>query len=163
MKSPYSPLAQGGPVKKEATRVVKLVLLIGGLLVCGCSTGRGPKVTGSVRLDGEPLPDAVVSFVPKSPGGDTNFALTDAEGHFEVKPDKAKRTLSPGSYTVLIRKYAQKDGKPIPPENRPLVILGSPTVRNILPERYSSEKSPVLTAEIKPGDNALPPFELKSR
>jgi hypothetical protein len=119
-------------------------------------------VTGSVLLDGKPVPDAVVNFYPKSPGGGTNFALTDAEGHFEVKPDKARRTLSPGSYNVLIRKYAPRDSKHASPESREF-ILGIGNVRNTLPERYSSEKAPLLTAEIKPGDNVLPPFELTTK
>ena len=51
-------------------------------------------------------------------------------------------------------------------------VLGDPrwrgadlflSLHNILPERYGSPKSSQLTVEIKPGDNALPPFELKSR
>ncbi len=158
---PHSPLRQGGLVKDGVTRVAKVVLLIGGLLVCGCSPRGGPKVTGTVLLDGAPVADAVVSFYPKSPGGITNFALTDAEGHFEIKPDKARRTLSPGSYNVLIRKYAPKDTKHTSPDSREFV-LGIGNVRNTLPERYSSEKAPLLTAEIKPTDTDLPPFELKS-
>jgi hypothetical protein len=162
MMSPHSPLRQGGPVKAGVIRVAKLALLFGGFVVCSCSPSRGPKVTGSVHLDGAPVPDAVVNFYPKSPGGDKNYAVTDAEGHFEVKPDKARRTLSPGSYNVLVRKYAPKDSKRSSPENRDF-ILGVGNVRNTLPERYNSEKIPLLTAEIKPGDNALPPFELKSK
>jgi hypothetical protein len=162
MMPPHSLLRQGGPVKDGITRVAKVILLINGLLVCGCSSRGGPRVTGSVLLDGAPVADAVVNFYPKSPGGDTNFALTDAEGHFEVKPDKARRTLSPGSYNVLIRKYAPKDTKRSSPETREYV-LGIGNVRNTLPERYGSEKAPLLTAEIKPGDNVLPPFDLKSK
>src|SRR5262249_27117599 len=122
MMSPHSPLGQGGPVKAGVVRVAKLVLLLGGFLGCGCSPSRGPKVTGTVLLDGTPLADAVVNFYPKSPGGDKNFAVTDTEGHFEVKPDKARRTLSPGSYNVLIRKYAPKDSKRSSPDNREFIL-----------------------------------------
>jgi hypothetical protein len=149
-------------VQRDAARIAFLVLMtLGGLGACGCSSAdRGGKVSGSVRLDGQPLADAEVSFVPKGQGAATNRAVTDAQGSFQVKPDKARRTLPPGTYNVFIRKYAQKDGKSPSPEERNLLLV-SGKLRNIVPERYSSIASPQLTAEIKPGDNALAPFELK--
>jgi hypothetical protein len=148
-------------VNRVFARVACLLLLAGGLAACGCSSeNRGGKITGSVLLEGKPLPDAVVGFVPNDQKEPTNFAVTDAEGHFEVKRDKAKRTLPPGTYAVVVRQYVKKDGKPLPPEERDMLIA-SGNLRNTLPERYSSPKTSGLTADVKPGDNALPPFELK--
>jgi hypothetical protein len=160
----YSLLKQWGPVKNGVARITNLILVVSGLVACGCSSAdRGGKVTGSVQLDVKPLADAHLSFIKKGEAAATNVAVTDAEGNFQVKPDKAKRTLPPGTYTVLVRKYVQKDGKPPPPAEDQLMLIASGQLHNILPERYSSPKSSPLTVEIKPGDNALPPLELKSR
>jgi hypothetical protein len=165
---PYFPPTPGGPARREFARLARCVLLVSGLVAWGCSPNRGGKVAGSVRLDGKPLADAQLSFVPKGEGADVqvgavvNSAVTDAEGNFEVQRDRAKRTLPPGTYTVLVWKYVQKDGKPPPPEDRDLLIA-SGMLRNILPERYGSPAASQLTVEVKPGDNALPPLELKSK
>jgi hypothetical protein len=137
--------------------------MLGGLVVCGCSSANpGGKVTGSVRLDGKALPDAELTFFLKGEAAATNVAVTDAEGNFQVKPDKAKRTLPPGNYTVTVHKYAQKDGKSPPPEERNL-LRASGALHNVLPERYNSPTKSQLNAEVKPGDNALPPFELTTK
>jgi hypothetical protein len=150
-----------GSANRAFARTAYLVLLVGGLVACSCSDRGGGKVTGSVHLDGQPLADAYVGFVPKDQTAAANFGVTDAEGNFEVKRDKAKRTLSPGGYAVVVRKFVQKDGKLPPPAERDMLVA-SGTLKNVLPDRYASPKTSPLTAEIKPGDNALPPFELKS-
>ena len=51
----------------------------------GCGPG-GPtlgKVTGQVTLDGKPLPNAVVTFMPDG-GGGTASGNTDANGNYEL-------------------------------------------------------------------------------
>jgi hypothetical protein len=140
-----------------------LVLLLGvAISVAGGCSSRSPNVKGSVRLDGKPLTDAILGFYSKGQKIATNFAVTDAEGNFEVKPDKAKRTLAPGTYNVSIQKFVPKDGKPLPEEDRDVLILTG-KLHNTLPERYGSLTATKLTAEIKPGDNVLPTFELQSK
>ena len=52
--------------------------------VAGCGGNENlAYVTGTVRLDGEPLPDAFVVFAPTS-GGTTSYGRTDAEGVYEM-------------------------------------------------------------------------------
>ncbi len=131
------------------------------VLTSGCSSGKGGKVTGQVRMNGKPLADAQVSFYPQDAVAAVNQARTDADGRFVVQSDKAGRTLPPGTYRVSIRKFVQKDGQPPPAEDLDMLIA-SGTLRNIVPQRYSSgEHSP--TVEIKAGENDLPPLELTDR
>jgi hypothetical protein len=157
----YSSSRPEGSVKNGVAWVANLILLVCGLLAGGCSRVGGGKVTGSVLLDGKPLPDAQLGFFHKDKGAVLNGAMTDAEGNFQVRPDKVKHTLQPGTYIVLVQKYMQKDGKAPPPEQRGMLYF-SGALRNTLPDRYSSVKASPLIVEIKPGDNALPPLELKS-
>src|ERR1051326_651118 len=61
----------------------------------GCS--RGPEfvaVEGVVTLDGKPLPEVEVVFLPNSEKGNTGpraAAYTDKEGHYNLFCDQAKR------------------------------------------------------------------------
>jgi hypothetical protein len=143
-----------------ATWAVMMVSVLAG----GCSSGtNGDKVTGSVLLDGKPLAQARVSFMDQSLGASVNTAVTDESGKFEVKTDKAGRTLVPGTYGVFIHKYARTDGKAPDPEEDTEQLIIAGTMRNVVPVRYSTLGQYVLSAEIKPGDNTLPPFELTSR
>jgi len=145
------------------------VLFLVLVTILGCSKGGDsnvPKITGSVSLDGQPLADARLSFVPevadgkREPGGTT----TDASGKFEIKPDpRSGQTLKPGRYKVFISKVVKKDGTVAAPEEMgQLEAQGG--VKNLVPPKYNNpDFPPQLKAEIKPGDNALPPFELKSK
>lgn len=54
--------------------------------VTGCGGGSEldvGEVTGVVTLDGKPLPNAVVTFVPKA-GGPSGVGTTDAEGKYQL-------------------------------------------------------------------------------
>ena len=86
------------------------LLLIFTVSILGCSDGKlkTEPVRGTVTLDGEPLADAAVSFVPKNPGeGAAGFGRTNEKGVYLLQtiagnPDAG--TL-PGEYIVTISKY----------------------------------------------------------
>jgi hypothetical protein len=155
-------------------RSLSALSLVGILLLAaqGCSgSGSAPTIKGSVTLDGKPLADAEVRFVPegdsKTSVNQGNTAKTDASGSFQVEPNRVSRmTLKPGKYRVFISKQVDKSGKVPSPEDVGQTVsdTGGPGVglKEAVPAKYSGANSQ-LTAEIKPGDNTLPPFELKSR
>jgi len=134
------------------------------LAVTACGPTPGPKVTGSVNLDGKPLTQARVVFIAKEKGvGTTGQAVTDANGNFEVLPDpRDGRTLTPGNYAVLITKMVDKKGN-MPSEEDAGQLQAAGLLRNAVPNRYGSEEETQLKAEIKSGENKLPPFELKGK
>src|SRR5262245_38752936 len=59
-------------------------------LLAGCGEG-GPRlgqVTGKVTLDGKPLPNVSVTFMPKE--GGTASGVTDANGNYELTHNNGK-------------------------------------------------------------------------
>jgi hypothetical protein len=112
------------------------------IVVGGCD--RGPKlyqVTGTVTLDGKPVPDAAIMFYQEK-GTRPPSGTTDASGNF--------RLLSPvGDYTVIVTacqpltRYGamQTPGEPPPP------------VRWIVPEKYSRPTESDLKVTVGSGEN----------
>src|SRR5262245_26805362 len=136
-------------------------------LVClpACSGGPLTKVTGVVMLDGKPLHDAVVVFVPADPKlRTTDSARTDPEGKFVIESNPRRAGLKPGNYKVYITKWVdKKTGKAPPEQDMDQLRLGG-KLKNALPDRYSKRTgTAVLTAEVNAGDTELPPFELTSK
>lgn len=101
------------------------------VLLAGCSSGLRelPEETaelvpvgGVVTLDGEPLNNAVVQFYPASGGkggeggGTAYFGHTDLTGRFDLASPGGRSGAAPGSYTVVISKFARPDGSPFPPD-----------------------------------------------
>ena len=136
---------------------LRLTLFIGfACLLLGCAeTRKGDKaeVFGMVTLDGTPVADAQIRFMPKSNTDlGTAFSRTNAQGEFIIKPDANDNNwLKPGKYIVLISKIAPLEVK----------AMGTPEV-NLLPSKYNLQDKTPLNAELKNGENKLPPFELVS-
>jgi hypothetical protein len=135
------------------------------LALAGCSAS-GPTVTGLVTLDGQPLPDAELTFelADRSKGVLTEIVRTDTSGKFEIKPHKKKKSLPPGKYTVYVAKWVDAKTGQVPPPEDVEMQKAAGTVRNAVPEKYNNRaEAPALTAEIKPGSNDIGKFELKSK
>ena len=130
----------------------------GGLLVLGCVAlafwflrESEPTVTGTVWLDGRPLPNGSVALEPidgtPGPGGGGGI---NKDGKYEIK-----RGLRPGRYRVEIRSTVtierQVRNPTIPSE------LVSEEV-SVIPEQYNTRST--LIREVGPGPNVLD-FELE--
>jgi hypothetical protein len=76
-------------------------------------------------------------------------AFTTADGAFKANAYPNRAGLPVGTYTVLV--------------SWPVVPLDDDPKNEVdrLKGRYSQANKPAFTVEIKPGDNQLPPFELK--
>ena len=123
------------------------------LLVSGCGGIEYFPVTGKVTLDGQPLPGAVVSFMPNDEQGVPSLGVTDGTGVYTLRQTAELVGAPAGKYTVRITTY--REGKPEadPP------ILGAP---ERVPEQYNIRTT--LKAEVKPGEEGNDiPFELSSR
>ena len=118
-------------------------------LVCfsGCSQDAN-SVTGQVKLDGNPLPDALVTFSPQTKGARIALSRTDENGNYRLKSSRNVTDVSPGSYKVEIttsRLTAGGDGEGKSPE--------------LVPPRFN--KTTELLKEISPGPNQID-FDLQS-
>jgi hypothetical protein len=84
------------------------------LMLAGCSGGAPvPKlnsVTGRVTLDGEPLAEAIVSFIPDK--GPPSGAITDDEGKYVLKFKTGDVGAVAGEHTVTISTDLEGTNRP---------------------------------------------------
>jgi hypothetical protein len=78
-------------------------------LIAGCSRSSGPKLAaadGTVKLQGQPLPNATVMFVPEK--GPVAMAVTDMEGKFQLRTG-ASRGVVVGPVKVAVTANTGQD------------------------------------------------------
>lgn len=125
-------------------------LLAAVLLTAGC--GGGPErhpVRGTVTLDGDPLPEANVTFIAEKQGGPWGIGRTDAQGNYTIRAGEYEG-LPVGEYRVRVSTYVSGNPQPDPP---------IPPVPERVPVEYNRHTT--LTREVKPGENVFP-LELES-
>lgn len=113
----------------------------------GCGPARPPLVSasGTISLDGKPLPEASVVFQPTS-GGRPATGVTDAFGRFVLGTFKPRDGVLIGSHTVTIACREETS-----PDN----------VRWIAPKVYSLADQSGLTADVIDGPATFD-FDLSS-
>ena len=132
------------------------------LLVSLSGCGKGPErplVTGLVTLDDKPLTEATIHFFPAPAGPEATTAafgaVTDAEGRY-------KTIAAPGSYRIVVLKWARKDGQPLDPsaddpgqlEWQPSAEPNSPYLL-VVPSEYGRAESTPLAREIVTGSETI--------
>lgn len=129
-------------------------ICLASLLLAGCS--QAPEdmpdvapVSGTVLLDGQPLPYATVVFQPTE--GRSSNGQTDAEGKYELRFNQDTMGAELGAHQVIITTFREFD-HPSDPNQK-----ASP---ELLPAKYHSKSE--LTATVESGDNEIS-FELKSK
>ena len=113
----------------------------------GCG-GKGLKpVVGVVKLDGKPLTNATVTFVPEGGEGPAAHAVTSADGRFILDTHGGKGA-KPGKYKVMVFKIDESAPK----------SAGPPP--SLVPPTYTKkDKTPIEVTIPHSGDVVL---ELKS-
>ena len=110
-----------------------------------------PTVTGTVRLDNEPLTTGSIAWIPiegtPGPGGGGEI---NNEGKYEIK-----RGLRPGKYRVEIRSTRTLPRKVLNP-TIPSELVDEEV--SVIPEQYNTNSS--LIREVGPGSNVFD-FDLK--
>lgn len=116
-------------------------------------------VSGTISLDGKPLPGAGIMFLPR---GDTRgtgaMAMTDPTGKYTLKTDHGGPGAPEGEYAVTISKVMNRDGTPYVP-NPDVAEAGE---RETLPGTYSDSMKTILKANVPKGGDTIN-FELKSK
>jgi hypothetical protein len=109
------------------------------LAVAGCGSGGPPRlrVAGAVTLDGQPLADGAISFMPTGKG--VAAGATIAGGRYVVD---GARGPTPGEYRVEIR-ASSPSGKQVKDSFGQASIA---EMESIIPDRYNDKTT--LRAEI---------------
>jgi hypothetical protein len=128
-------------------------------LAIGCSQSgddlpREP-VSGTVTLDGQPLPNGTISFIPVTGSGGGGGTITD--GKFSIAREGGP---VPGSYTVAIYASATQ-GEQTKPKMAGGTRKESQLAKELIPAKYNANTE--LKAEIKKGGNNDLKFVLESK
>jgi hypothetical protein len=115
-------------------------------------------VEGTVTLDGVPLDDVVVTFLPVN-FGELGYASTDAEGKFRVSTfnGKSGAGTTVGEYSVTFNKEIEdvskrRFGKD---ETGKEVSLPNLATVQIVPKKYLSSETSGFTVKIEKGKNVF--------
>ena len=107
-------------------------------------------VSGTVTLDGKPLPNAKVAF--ESEDKRTAIGMTDSAGKYSLQYDSETRGVTPGPKVVRITVAdAEVEGGG--------VAEGAVAVKETIPARYNTQST--LKAEVSASNKSFN-FELKS-
>ena len=133
-------------------------LLFGVVLasVWGCGDSKVASVSGTVKLDGEPLANAVVIFQPLGDGqmnpGVGSIGRTNDKGEYRLRLIDGGNGAIRGTHRVEIS-CPMDDGLNSPDEDR------ATKPPNKVPHRYNADSK--VTYEVKAGDNKAD-FDLTS-
>ncbi len=123
------------------------------LVVCGCGSS-GPEiasVSGRVTMDGKPLANATVVFIPEN--GRPAGATTDADGNYVLNFAQGRRGAIPGKNAIRIS--TQRD--PTPGDENTKGIPGS---KETIPPKYNAVSE--LSFDVEPKKRNVANFDLKS-
>jgi hypothetical protein len=85
-----------------------LVALFVAFLAIGCNRENLPglgRVTGTVTLDGKPVPDATITFEPQGVNAGTSIGRTDATGKYELYYSRDSKGAAQGEHLVRINTF----------------------------------------------------------
>lgn len=130
-------------------------MMFGAAFLAGCGGGDRPElgsVTGTVTMDGKPLPNVWVMFNPTT-GGRTAIARTNEQGEYELMYLEGTPGVNIGSHMVAITTYNEDELEELKASS------GGP-VNEPIPAKYNTQTT--LTAEVKEGEDHVIDFPLTS-
>lgn len=120
----------------------------------GCNPGNIGTVTGTVKLDGKPLPKAMLTFYPRHEGR-ASKALTDENGQYELIYTRDINGAEVGQHMIQITTAVEggdyDDGGD---------YGGSKIAKELIPSKYNIGSE--LLKDVEPGSNVID-FDLDSK
>ena len=121
------------------------------IVLTGCNSSDLALVKGKVTLNGKPVPNGTVNFIPDNPGPSATGELK-LDGTYALTTNKLDDGAKPGTYKVVIVAMEDQSGK-LPEEKSPLPAA-------IVPLKYTSLATTDLTATVEKKEHTID-FELK--
>lgn len=130
----------------------KLMVAAAAFAMCtGCGRSDLPEladVEGTVKLDGQPVSNVLVSFYPQG-GGRPGTGVTDEQGHYELTYVGGESGTKPGASRVEVT-MIWPDGEP------------TPGVKDKVPTAYQGMSSS-LSFDVKAGEDNVYDIEMTSK
>jgi len=131
-----------------------LLVALAAVLLAGCGDARRQSVEGTVTLDGKPLSEGCIKFIPREGTAGPTAGATIRDGRFSVDPTKG--TFA-GSFRVEILATRPSGRFVTDPVSGEKIAL----CEQYLPARYNAQSE--LTAEIGDGQPAELRYDLASK
>lgn len=131
---------------------ILLIAIVVGFSGCGGGATDTPElgsVTGTLTLDGQPVPDAQISFYPLE-GGRAAFAVSEADGSYTLQFNGGVAGAKVGRNRVTITTAKEASGVKGQPEY-------SPEVKDTIPSNYngSGKVGSTLEFDVEASDNVI--------
>lgn len=149
-------------------RILSCIVLLVIASTMGCSgDDRVATVQGTVTLDGEPVGDASVTFMPKE-GGRPAFGITDADGTYRLTTFKDGDGAMIGEQLVTITAVDEEvssKAAAAAEEMGSLSEVMQPRAKQIwrVPQVYSESDTSGLEFAVQRGETNQADFDLKSK
>ncbi len=135
-----------------------------GLVLIGCSSDVGddkPReaVSGTVLMDGQPLPKGVILFAPEGKSGEASASATGTIENGEFSIPRTQGPV-PGKYKVLISHTDQTEGH-VKIELKKPGKKSAAGPKETIPAKYNAQTT--LSHEVKKGGDSGLKFELQSK
>ena len=132
------------------------VFVVGALVLAGCSGSRYPTapVSGTVKMNGKPLPSAAMTFQPMG-GGMASVGVTDTNGRYTLEFLTGEVVGAVvAKHRVIIRTHRKANTEDTSSDR------ANPSARDPIPRRYNDESE--LTMEVPEDGTDSADFDLKS-
>jgi hypothetical protein len=100
----------------QPLRILTLLVFaaLAGAAGCGKTWSQNTSVEGTVKLDGTPVPNASIQFVPDDPTsqGPMSTGTTDDKGHFQLACSNGKPGAVIGKHNVVVLVGRTETGAP---------------------------------------------------
>jgi hypothetical protein len=156
-------------MRRPVGRLVEFLTLA--ILTAGCGGPKMSNVEGVITLDGTPLPNVQVVFVPE-PGGPEGVGnaegKSDSAGHFELRSSGGTLDgAAVGKYRVILTDLAaisDLTATAPPGAGEPAAPAGPRSAKaRRFPVSYGDvQQTPLKGVEVKPGDQKLN-FDVKAK
>ena len=136
-------------------QLIALVACFGLLGLSGCGGGNSDisPVTGTIKIDGEPINYASVTFMPTQ--GRASTGLTDADGQYTLKYVIGQEGALLGQHKVYVTTRVVKEGSYGQDSGGIKDPVRKTGRKELLPKKYADRGATELTAIVEKGDNTI--------
>ena len=140
----------------------RMSALLVAALAAGCGGDSGPvPVRGVVKLDGQPVAGAAVTFVAQTPGGRDAYGSTNENGEFRLTTTKPDDGALPGKYKVVIQPPGEEGGSTPFDEGKPAAARPKAPRGPRIPAKYAVAGQTPLAQDVPPNGDIV--FDLQSK